>query len=549
MQNLFKQNTLQLVLVAIFVLCELIVFPTGNFPLNDDWSYAKSVLALVNDHKLDLGQWPAMTLLTHLVWGGLFTKVFGFSFFVLRLSTIISSLIGLLVLNKLVFRISGKPHTAFIASLVLLLNPFYFNLTNTFMTDVNFTTLLLLGAYFVFDFFQTKSKLSFILVFVLSILLVLLRQYGLVLPLSFFLACLFLKDKRVVWSLWALFAALITFFILKYYESYLKQILTTGSAYKFSGDMNPTQRLFWDTFFENASIRYSKIIFHLLFYTFPLSLFFILRIGLQFSKKILSLVFIISFLATYLLFRHDDFQMANVFIHYSVGTETFFETLKGTDDGFSHTYSETFETIVLPLKYGFTGSSLALMVLVILTLVKRKINPFKNKPELVFLLLLVSGYIFMICITESYFDRYHIPLIAMALIFMAYIPIQKKTSLWPVALSLLLFFYVSVFGTKDYFTLHQKSLEAYNFVKQTKTVKNEEINPGFELYNWNEGKQSWWWEFMELKNFTYLIQYDPEPGFKHLKSFPYQRYFPYRTDKINIFVKEATNQMLPDTAK
>ena len=302
----------------------------------------------------------------------------------------------------------------------------------------------------------------------------------------------------------------------------------------------PCKKLDWDILFENSGIRYSKILFHLLFYSFPFTLFFIVRTDFQFSKKSFIAVFILSFLATYLLFRHDDFQMANVFIHYSVGTETFFETLKGTDDGFSHTYSETFETLALPLKYGFTGLSLSLMVLVILTLVKQNLNPFKNKPELVFLLLLVVGYVFMICITESYFDRYHIPLICLALVFMAYIPIRKKTTIWPVTLSLLLFFYVSVFGTKDYFTLHQKSMEAYDFVKQNKNITNEEINPGFELYNWNEGQQSWWWEFMELTNFNYLIQYDSEPGFKLVKEFEYQRYFPLRKDKINLYEREES---------
>jgi len=57
---------------------------------------------------------------------GLFVhQAFGFSFFVLRLSTLVSSLIGLLVLYKLVSEISKNKLLAFAASLVLLFNPVY----------------------------------------------------------------------------------------------------------------------------------------------------------------------------------------------------------------------------------------------------------------------------------------------------------------------------------------------------------------------------------------------------------------------------------------
>ncbi len=98
MKIFFITHKYVLLFVTVFILSEIIVNPSGNFPLNDDWSYSKSVNILHNEGKYNIGDWGAMTLFTNLIWGFLFTKIFGFS-------TIVSSLIGILVLNKLVVSI------------------------------------------------------------------------------------------------------------------------------------------------------------------------------------------------------------------------------------------------------------------------------------------------------------------------------------------------------------------------------------------------------------------------------------------------------------
>ena len=165
MKWFFAKYKFQFLILIIFILCEVIVNPIGEFPLNDDWSYAKSVLILLKDGHLNIGNWCAMTLASHLLWGFLFIKCFGFSFTVLRLSTLVSSLIGLLTLNKLVSSISQNKILGLIASLTLLFNPIYFNLSNTFMTDVNFNTLLILAAYFSYLFFEERKPIYFFLFF------------------------------------------------------------------------------------------------------------------------------------------------------------------------------------------------------------------------------------------------------------------------------------------------------------------------------------------------------------------------------------------------
>ena len=203
MRRFLEQKKYYLALLAIMLVFECMVNPTGEFPLNDDWSYAKPVKDWHETGIYNIGSWPAMTLLTHLLWGLLFVKAFGFSFLVLRISPLLSSFVGLCAMLALGQRISGSRPIGFVMALTLLLNPIYFNLSNTYMTDVNFSTLLIVGCYCVYRFFEKPGVLVFIWVMGVSVLMVFMRQFGFVLPLAF-LVVLMLQKR---WT-YVLFTAL-----------------------------------------------------------------------------------------------------------------------------------------------------------------------------------------------------------------------------------------------------------------------------------------------------------------------------------------------------
>ncbi|MEZ4933399.1 MAG: hypothetical protein R2788_14925 [Saprospiraceae bacterium] len=56
------------------------VNPLGDFPLNDDFSFGRSVYNLTELGVLQFDDWLSMTLITQVFWEGLFAKLFGFSF-------------------------------------------------------------------------------------------------------------------------------------------------------------------------------------------------------------------------------------------------------------------------------------------------------------------------------------------------------------------------------------------------------------------------------------------------------------------------------------
>jgi len=535
MKTFAKKHRYFIFLLFVYFTAQFIVNPFGNFPLNDDWSYAKSVIALEEEGKILIGDWPAMTLATHVVWGYLFSKMFGFSFLILRLSTWISTIIGMWFFYQLLSSTSGNKKTALIGALCLLFNPIFYNMTNTFMTDVNFFTLLIIAVYFAFDFFRNQKTSSFILVFVFSILLVLLRQYGIIVPLSFTLACLFLKSKKMVYITLALASTIAVYFVFHRYEIYLKGTLSPNAAYKFSEFVSPLQSAFWEKLGHGLSTRYKIVLIHALIYSFPVSVVFLPSLLKSINKKISIVVFVLSIILIYFLFKNYPLQVGNVFSNAGVGTDTSYETLTGSFHPFPHFYSQAFENISSLLKIIFLSVSLTTLALLIINKIQLYHKVLRPSVQAVFFTTLFGSYVTLILITETFFDRYQIPVIALSIVCFSYANLDLKANyLWSI-LTLVLLFYVSVFGTKDYFTWNEKKWEAYHSLLEDENVKHSEINAGFEVICWNEGKPSACDSYGNLTNYNYLIQYQKEDSFEIYKEYPFQRFFPVQKDTLRVF--------------
>jgi hypothetical protein len=479
-----------------------------------------------------------MTLLTHILWGAFFTKVAGFSFLMLRLSNIVSSLIGILVLNKLVADIAGNKAGAFIASLTLMFYPVYFNLTNTFMTDVNFNTLMIIGGYCAFHFLRTGRPFFFAMVLAICLLLTFLRQYGIIFPVCLGIACIFKSKNKWLYASLSLLGLLLTIGLLKYYENYLKGMLSPEAGYRFSGNIHLFKREFRDFVLVNIQQRYRSTIINLLLYIFPFALIFVQNLFREFRGWFI-LTCAANIFLSYALLGQESLLKGNVFVNMSLGSETFFENFNHVHEPI-HTFSTVFETICNLMKYTVVPVTFTIIILLITSLIREVrwngMKPWKS-PSVVFFISYVVAYEGMVLITESHFDRYHIPVVTGLIILLSFatriVPVNWKAGLLP----LLFYFYVSVAGSKDYFTMNRNRWHAYNDLRK-EGLAHQKINGGFEVNCWNEGQFTWYSIFLELKGFDYLIQYRPEPGFVLYRSYEFQRYFPFKKDKINIFVRK-----------
>ncbi|MBI5115777.1 glycosyltransferase family 39 protein [Candidatus Poribacteria bacterium] len=125
-----------LLVLTLYLATIAIVRPFGEYPLNDDWSYAKTVKTYVETGKIQLTSWVRMTFLAQMYYGSLFVRAFGFSHLILRVSTM-----GLTVFTFVVFFLMLRtadisPRRAALGCICLLSNPFFLGNSFTFMSEI-----------------------------------------------------------------------------------------------------------------------------------------------------------------------------------------------------------------------------------------------------------------------------------------------------------------------------------------------------------------------------------------------------------------------------
>lgn len=196
-------RTSVLVLVLLFLAVLAVTNPIGDFPLNDDWVYGRAVRHLFQSHEYRPTPWTSMTLLTQVLWGWLFSLLFGFSFTALRFSTLILALATLVCVLLSVRRKQDPLFPAMFAPLVLLFNPVYLNLSHTFMTDVPFIAFALGSVLLLVRGTEQDNRLLLALGVCLAVLATLLRQTGVLIPAAFGIALLSrgpLRTRRVLFA-------------------------------------------------------------------------------------------------------------------------------------------------------------------------------------------------------------------------------------------------------------------------------------------------------------------------------------------------------------
>ena len=113
---------------------------SGDFPLNDDFAYARTTQTLLETGRFERSEWTYAPIVSHVGLGWLFASAFGFSFESLRLSGLFMGWLGVLCAYGLARQLRIDPGASLVAALTLAANPLHQNLSYTFMTDVPFTT-------------------------------------------------------------------------------------------------------------------------------------------------------------------------------------------------------------------------------------------------------------------------------------------------------------------------------------------------------------------------------------------------------------------------
>lgn len=208
-----------LILTIIWFIFGAIVNPIGDFPVNDDWAYALNVHSLSEENNLTFSGWPAMTLITQTLIGAGVCKIFGFSFTVLRLSTLVLALLTMIITHRLVLKITSNFLLSLLAGLLFLFNPIFLSLSMTFMTEIYYIFFCITSIWFAYQYFSTDKWQHFLLLLLSLSLLLLVRQTGIVWFIALTIV-LCLRSKSILDLIKAGAPIILAFLLLRFYMSF-----------------------------------------------------------------------------------------------------------------------------------------------------------------------------------------------------------------------------------------------------------------------------------------------------------------------------------------
>ena len=532
-----------LVLILIYILLGYFLFSFENYPVDDDWSYIKIAETFHHTGKMQFTPWTAMSLVFQVWWGTCFTKFLGYSIEILRLSTLVISLLGLIFIYLLLRELKYTWQTGFLIVLLILFNPFSFPLNFTFFTDHYFLSLLFICTYFYYKAFKDDKDIYLLIASLVASFAILVRQNGILIPLSVFVYLL-IRDQSLKTiirkGLIILVIPLITFITFTYWlnvihgptSEYIKQtdklLENLRKPYLF------LIKLVWRPFL---------ILEYMGFCLLPLSFSLLPKVKELFSRKhyFLLLLFCLAGYTYYLVFEH-------------IGLYSSVDLFLG---GFSYAYiSEYGYRDFLSILFFFCQIldflSVASIVYLIYLLIKyrKSIREKFNLASPHFLILCIGIFQFLFLLTTLHkFSRYYLILIPFFIIpileITKHIRINKKTFI-PL---LIAYAFFSFAITQDFMNWNQYKWQAANQLKD-KGIPLQKISAGFAWDAWHycqyslehpyeiapqKGDIPWWIEdLIPVIDPHYIISNSPVPtGFEFFNYFDTDRY--HVIDSSNYF--------------
>ncbi len=172
-------------LLALVLITLALVSPVANFPLNDDWVYAKTVQKLLDQHRLELHPFAAVNTFGQTFIGALFCLPFGFNFTALRLSTLTLALVCAWATARAGRTLGLSIPWALLCGMLIVANPLVINLSYTFMTDVPLLAFTTLAGWFYLRAIISGRWIDVLLGSTFAAYAFLIRQLGLTLPAAY----------------------------------------------------------------------------------------------------------------------------------------------------------------------------------------------------------------------------------------------------------------------------------------------------------------------------------------------------------------------------
>lgn len=461
------QNIIILIIISLFLL--LSVKPFFNFPLNDGWYYDFSVRSLLFKHELKIHNAVAPILPMHILNGTLFSMILGYSHNTLRLSTIFFSVCGVVGLYKILRELDFSKLPSFFGSLLLLVNPLYFNLSQTFMTDIPFLSMTILSILFYIKAMKRNKNLFYLLTSIFSIFSFSIRQCGILTILGIFLHFIIFNREKInfkrIFILFLLPLISVISIFYWYYFIHTPTQLYIAQAKMFSPKF----------FLERIKSRPFNILAYIGFFSFPLIFTYFLNIKKIFArifnkKYLFTIAFIIFLVLGYCSYNHIEnknlmpYGYNNIHIR-GLGAV---DTLSGEKNIM---FSEDVRLLVTVF------SLISMIFFTYFCVLEVGIFKKNNKKNILYFIGLI--YFSYLLIAPFSYDRYFIILLPTVIVIL--LKYLKNLNLWKVGIfiTIFIFSFYSWGYTQDYINWNQARWDGIHYLLN-KGIHPSKIQGGFE---------------------------------------------------------------------
>lgn len=507
--------------------------PIGNFPLNDDWWYAHLYKQLFEQKTPNTLVWASTSLWGQLFLTKLYSFAFGCSYTALRFFTLILSASSILLFYNLCIKYFNlKWSLAFLMNLLLIFNPLFLCLSNSYMTDVPFLFFILGGIYFYFLFQEKKQWFHFILSLVFFVFAILTRQVTLAFLIGLLIAELISLRKITIATSILFVLPLAALFI---FEIWLQQKTNNNIyTYVFFRSLPIQNKISFTDTLVNFGKRWLHFVSVSGFILFPILIPYLLRYlkliqWRVFNKKtLLSLFFFIPVLIS--LFK---FPIGNYIYNCGLGPDTLYDVYILR---INTSATDSFVIFLFIKAVAALGSFAFILTSVhflssLSTQFKHYSIQQKQATVLIFTSLLF--YYAFLSLSSAIFDRYILvfTLFSGVLLKHELAQVLKQKLFTGVLFFLLVLF--SVLGTKDYLNANRHKWLSISLIKEKYNVTDRQINAGYEHEGRCFADSSFWYEkWLNLPPNEYILSRGLVKNYNKVGYSIYQRYLPFRKDTL-----------------
>ncbi len=470
----FDDRLCLLLLFAVFAAAVAAVNPIGNFPIDDDFAYGRTVLNFLEGN-FRISSWISATVVFQTFTGVLFSLPFGFSFSALRFSSLAMALVGAVAAFLILRELKFSKQPALFGSMLLLFNPLYFTKAFNFHSDIHFMAMMLLSLLFYLLWLRKNSPALLLLGSLFSVFAMLIRQNGVLIPVA--VAAYLLLSRRLSMRSFIVVAVL-PFLAFAGYEAwfYLVHGATESSSLMAQYDLPHVA----DLILRLIPFRLFSMFMLAGLFLLPLTLPYLLRLQAfiaamhAYDKALFASVIIAASAAT-------------LFMFFSFGRLLFYAPTMLHQRGLGPIYMQGLKSPVFPdALLAILAAAAILSGAVLAMLLKQQLARAASScfGEPIHLVYLAGAFQLLFLLAAlAFFDRYMLPLFFPGIVIL--LGSAKLRQVLPFGVVILVLMAAfSVAATQDYLSWHRARDSAIRDL-QAQGIPADRIDGGFEHAAWN----------------------------------------------------------------